>query len=252
MKQLFYIENEPDLQKIIIASAVMHVLFLFLVTVPLKTDEQKYKSYVVDLVAPAELRSPSIKSSAKKSAGPAVKAKPRPRKRVKAKSMPSQRVNREIERLKAISTISELKNKKKKEKANRLEVVKKNIYEGADEAADEVADAEVAGRINALRQKKLSGTGIPGKAKPGKNTDFYYALITQKIWSEWICLNCESEDFEVVISFHINKDGSVDSLKVVRSSGNSFYDNSAMKAVLKASPLPPPVLEDDCEVRFRP
>lgn len=248
MKQFLYTQNEPDLQKIIIASAVLHMLFLFLVTVPMKTNNKEYKSYVVDLVAPAELRSPSIKSPSKKTAGPAVKVKPRPRKRVKAKSMPSKKVNREIDRLQAISAIEKLKDKKQEEKANRLEVVKKNIYE--DEA--EASDAEVSDKIDALRKKKLGGAGISGNAKSGNNTDFYYALIQQKIWSEWICHNCESEDFEVIISFHINKDGSVDSLKVVRSSGNSFYDNSAMKAVQKASPLPPPVVEDDCEVRFRP
>ena len=239
MKQSFYIGKEPDLQKIIIASAVLHILFLLLITVPMTTNNKEYKNYVVDLVDPAEVRSHSITDTA---------AKPRPRKRVRAKSMPSRRVNREIERLSAISAISKLKDKKEEEKANRLEVVKKNIYEGGYEGLDE---AEVAGKIEELRQKKR-GAGIPGKPKPGKNTEFYYALITQKIWSEWICLNCESEDFEVVISFHINKDGSVDSLRVVRSSGNSFYDNSAMKAIRKASPLPPPVLEDDCEVRFRP
>ena len=244
MMQSLYIEKEPDLQKIIIASAVLHLLFLFLVTVPMKTSKKEYKSYVVDLVAPAELRSPSIKDAGRR----VVKAKPRPRKRVKAKSMPSQRVNREIERLQAISAISKLKNKKNEEKASRLEVVKKNIYEGGDEAADE----EVAGKIEALRQKKLAGAGIPGKAKPRKNTEIYYALISKQIWSEWICHNCESEDFEVVISFHINKDGSTDLLRIVRSSGNSYYDNSAIKAVRKASPLPPPALEDDCEVRFRP
>ncbi|GBE03704.1 MAG TPA: TonB C-terminal domain-containing protein [Nitrospirae bacterium] len=237
MKQSFYIGKEPDLQKIIIASAVLHILFLFLITIPMKTNEKEYKSYVVDLVAPAEIQSHTNSSRSSMKASP--------RKRVKAKTMPSQRVNREIERLQAISAISKLKDRKKEEKANRLEVVKKNIYEGPDAA-------EVAGKIEALRQKKLGVAGIPGKAKPGKNTEFYYALITQKIWSEWICLNCESEDFEVVISFHINKDGSVDSLRVIRSSGNSFYDNSAMKAIRKASPLPPPVLEDDCEVRFRP
>ncbi len=244
MMQSFYIEKEPDLQKIIIASAVLHLLFFFLVTLPVKTRGKEYKSYVVDLVAPAELRSPSIKDIGRR----VVKAKPRPRKRVKAKSMPSQRVNREIERLQAISAISKLKNKKNEEKASRLEVVKKNIYEGGAEEAD----AEVAGKIEALRQKKLAGAGIPGKVEPQKNTEFYYALITQKIWSEWICHNCESEDFVVAISFHINKDGSVGSLRIVRSSGNSFYDNSAMKAIQKASPLPPPVVEDDYEVRFSP
>lgn len=241
MKKSLCIEKEPDLQKIIIVSAVLHIFFIFLVTVPMKTNEKKYKSYVVDLVAPAEFRSPSIKKTDK----PSV-AKSRPRKKIKAKTMPSQKANREIERLQAISAISKLKNKKNKEKSNRLEIVKKNIYESGDEGA------EVAGKIEALRQKKLAGAGIPGTAKPGKNTEFYYALITQRIWNEWICHNCELEDFEVVISFHINKNGSVDSLRIVRSSGNSFYDNSAVKAIRKASPLPPPVLEDDCEVRFRP
>lgn len=240
MKQFFYTEKNPELQKIIIASALLHVLFLFLVTVPMKSNNKEYKSYVVDLVAPAEL-----KTSSQKEAAGQVKAKPKLLRRAKTKAMPSKRVNKEIDRLRAISAISKLKEKKDKDKLNRLDVVKQNLH-------DEAADAEVAGRIEELRKKKLSGAGIPGRAKPGKNTEVYYALITQKIWSEWICHNCETEDFEVIISFHINKDGSADSLKVVRSSGNSFYDNSAMKAVRKASPLPPPVLEDDCEVRFRP
>ena len=244
MKPSMYIGNEPDLQKIIITSAVVHILFLFLVTVPMKTNKKEYKSYVVDLVAPAELRSTSTKNTTV----PSAKKKSRPRRRVKAKSMPPKKVNRESERLQAISAISKLKNKQKEEKANRLEVVKKNIYEDGAEAED----AEVAGKIEALREKVRGGAGISGKSQSGNNTDYYYALITQKIWNEWICHNCESEDFEVVISFHINKDGSVDSLRVVRSSGNSFYDNSAMKAIRKASPLPPPILEDDCEVRFRP
>ena len=243
MMQSLYIEKESDLQKIIIASAVLHILFLFLVTAPMKTSKKEYKSYVVDLVAPAELRSPSIKDTGRR----VVKAKPRPRKRVKAKSMPSQRVNREIERLQAISAISKLKNKKNEEKADSLEVVKKNIYEGGDEAAD----GEVAGKIEALRKKKLAGAGSQGSIGTGKNTNYYYALIEQKIKGEWICHNCKNEDLEVVIGFHINKDGSVDSLRIVRSSGNSYYDNSAMKAVRKASPLPPPVLPDESEVRFR-
>lgn len=240
MKQSLYIDKEPDLQKLIIASAILHLIFIFLATVPIKTREKEYKSYFVDLVGPAEVRTPSKKS------GPSIKA--RPRRRVKAKTMPSKRVNKEVERIRAISAISKLKDRKKKEKANRLEVVKKKIYESESEGRDE----EVASKIDALRREKTGAAGIPGRAGPRKNTDLYYALITQKIWNEWICHNCESEDFEVVISFHINKDGSVDSLSIVRSSGNSYYDASAMKAIRKASPLPPPVLEDDCEVRFRP
>jgi TonB family protein len=37
---------------------------------------------------------------------------------------------------------------------------------------------------------------------------------------------------------------------VIKSSGNRLFDISTVKAVKKASPLPPPAVENEIEVRF--
>ncbi len=55
----------------------------------------------------------------------------------------------------------------------------------------------------------------------------------------------------------VNRDGKVLDLRVEKSSGNSLFDESAVRAVRRASPLPalPPVIADptmDIAIRFRP
>ena len=57
MKQYLSAGKEPNFQKIIITSAVLHLLFITLATMPLKTRDREYKSYYVNLVSPAALRS---------------------------------------------------------------------------------------------------------------------------------------------------------------------------------------------------
>ncbi len=56
MKQRLNIGKEPNIQKIIITSAVMHILFIALAAVPLRTKEREYKSYFVNLVAPIDIQ----------------------------------------------------------------------------------------------------------------------------------------------------------------------------------------------------
>ncbi|KPJ98888.1 MAG: hypothetical protein AMK71_10650, partial [Nitrospira bacterium SG8_35_4] len=59
-----------------------------------------------------------------------------------------------------------------------------------------------------------------------------------------------SRDLETLISFTMDKDGKVISHKIEESSGNYLFDLSAVKAILKASPLPPHPVEREIEVRF--
>ncbi len=87
--------------------------------------------------------------------------------------------------------------------------------------------------------------------QPLANANAYVALIREKIWSEWIYPDLNSSGLEVIISFMIDKEGKVTSPKIVESSGNNLYDYSAVKAILKASPLPPPAVEEEVEIRFR-
>jgi colicin import membrane protein len=224
MKQSLRIGKEPNFQKVVIASAVLHLLFISLITIPIKTKEREYKSYFVNLVEPVEIRkavkTPAIKAGQEKKGG-AVKVKPIPRRRVKAKSK---------------ADISLEKKKKEDELAMARE-----------------ADEAVARAIEGIRKKKLisvsKGAGIPSHVSSA-DSGSYYGLITKKIWSEWIPPDYDASGLEVIISIKIGKDGKVIEHEVEKSSGNIFFDRAASKAIIKASPLPTPPVEMEVGVRF--
>ena len=238
MKQYLYSAREPNFQKIIITSALIHVLFITLIAVPLKSRKREYKSYFVNIVTPAQLRrTPGPKTE--KSAA-TVKRKTAPRKRVKSKEgvalEPADRAIKEIKRLNAIGALA------KKKKQEELALAK------AREAEEARADA-----IESIRKKMMSnisvGPSVPGNAVSAE-AGSYHALIIEKIQGQWIHSKFASRDLEAIISFTMDKDGKVLSHKIERSSGNYLFDLSAEKAILKASPLPPHPVEREIEVRF--
>ena len=247
MKQSLNIGKEPDFQKIIITSAVMHLLLITLVAFPVKTNEREFKTYFVNLVAPAEIRGdtrvPALKKPVKNKTGKrAIKTKPNLKRRVKPKSKadmslePANRVAKEIERLSAISAISKKKRQKEEQTAEAGE-----------------SDNAIARAIEGIRKKKLisisRGLGIPSRVSSA-DAESYYALITEEIWSEWIPPDYTATGLEAIISIKINSDGKVVSREIEKSSGNTFFDRSASKAISKASPLPPPPVEMEIGVRF--
>ena len=235
MKQSLNIGKEPDFQKIIIASAVLHILFISLIIIPLKTKEREYKSYFVNIVGPAEIqrakKSPAS-DSGRKDKRRVVKAKKALKRRVEPKSKADislesdKKVAKEIERLRAIKALSKRKSKKGDDAAREIEVIKKKRYGNVSKAH-----------------------GIPGNVVSA-DSDSYYARVTQQIWSEWIYPDLDSKGLEVVISIQIGGDGKVISQEIEKSSGNLLFDRSAAKAILKASPLPPPPVEMEIGVRF--
>jgi colicin import membrane protein len=243
MKQSLNIGKEPNLQKIIIASIILHLLFITLVVIPIKTKEREYKSYFVPREFRRAVKAPAIKKSKTgKSEKGAIKVKSPLRRRVKPESKadmslePAERVTKEIERLRAISSLS----KKKKQKEERI-------------AKDREADEKIAHAIEVIR-KEMQGSAAEDRGIPGTRTsvdsESYYALITQKIWSEWIYPDFDSAGLEVIINIKIDKSGKVISQKIEKSSGNTLFDHSATKAISKASPLLPPPVEMEIGVRF--
>ncbi len=160
--------------------------------------------------------------------------KPAPRRRIAPKKgvslepeEPAKRVSKEIERLRALSALSKKKKGEKAEKAHEIQAIRQKIH------------GSVSIRM-----------GTPGD-QPLADANAYVALIRQKIWREWIYPDLNSSGLEVIISFTIDREGKVISPEIVDSSGNKLYDYSAVKAILKASPLPPPAVEEEVEIRFR-
>jgi len=245
MSQSLYIGKEPNFQKIIIASVIIHVFFITLVAIPLKSKKREYKSYFVNIVSPLELRRTAklaSKSKVTSSTKASIKQKATPRRRVKADSgvtlEPANRVKKEIERLRALSALT----KKKKEKEQQLAKAQQT-----DEARSKA--------IENIRGKKLASISVgPGTSSQVSSVakESYHALIIQQIQSNWVHSIFNSSDLEAIISFRLDHEGAVtnDNIKIEQTSGNALFDNSAVKAILKASPFPPHPVEKEIEVRF--
>jgi len=63
--------------------------------------------------------------------------------------------------------------------------------------------------------------------------------IEEKVRSNW-SLPGEFTGLAVTISVKVTRTGEVTLAEIVRSSGNSLFDESAVTALMKASPLPFP------------
>ena len=75
-------------------------------------------------------------------------------------------------------------------------------------------------------------------------SDFPYAWylrqILQKVQGEWQRQNRASEpDKKPLVFVEIQRDGSIRMPKIEQSSGNSLYDQAALRAIVQASPFPP-------------
>lgn len=243
MKHSLFAGKEPNLQKIVVASAILHLMFISLAVVPFKSREREFRSYHVRLTGP--LMEPGVRGE--KKTIPAAEKGPVPSKKIRRKLPPKEvvkapppgavkpppkadmtlestdRVSREIRRLRAISSLAR---KKGDEGRREIEVVKK-----------------------AAPGKGTKGAGMPGQgAHMGSSS--YYAQITEKIWKQWMYPGAESTGLETVVSIRIDREGRIVSREVEKSSGNNLFDRSALKALLKASPLPPPPVELEVGVRF--
>ena len=227
MRQSRSIGNEPNFSKIILISVILHLLFISIVAVPLRTKEG-YMTYHVTLVGP--LHTPRtgkpalIQEKAKRVASKkkAVKAPP------PEADMSIEEVAKEIERIRAISALSK-KREDGREKTREIRVGKE----------------KTAG-------KRLKDTGVHEGAAGGdrKGMDLYYDLISREIWQHWSYPDVRTSGLEVVISIRIDKTGRVISQEIEKFSGDILFDRSAIKAISKASPFPPPPEEVEIGVRF--
>jgi colicin import membrane protein len=94
-------------------------------------------------------------------------------------------------------------------------------------------------------------TSSSSQGKGGGPAD-YYSMITKEIWQQWVYPDTGKKDIEAIISVKILRDGTAIVQRVEKSSGNALFDRSAIRALAKASPLPPPPQEMEIGVRFYP
>jgi len=84
-------------------------------------------------------------------------------------------------------------------------------------------------------------TATAAAEAPDFKFGFYTKLIERKIGEAWSPPRIERDydTKEVVVTFVIITTGKVQEIQVEKSSGNTFFDQAALRAVYMANPLPP-------------
>jgi TonB family protein len=102
------------------------------------------------------------------------------------------------------------------------------------------------------------GIGIgPGEgAGSGGGVGFgfgsYLGILRRRIWQEWTQSPIYGVNQTCVVGLTVTRGGDITNIKLETSSGNSFYDNVAIRAVRNSSPMPPlPSGFPNSEQRFR-
>ncbi len=105
------------------------------------------------------------------------------------------------------------------------------------------------------QQSGAGQVGIGVNSPLGNRLGWYAELVRQRIAQNWQTngLDARAQSQPAIVSFYIMRDGSVRNPQVVQSSGNPSVDNTALRAVYSASPLPqlpPQITESYISAQF--
>ena len=117
-------------------------------------------------------------------------------------------------------------------------------------------------RHPAASQKNVSLVKV-GEMRGGELSQalmLYRALVNEKIESNWALPERSSRGkgkLEAVVVVRVRRDGTVFDIQFEQKSGDSYFDDSVLKAVLKSKPFPPfPDIyspkEEEIVIRFAP
>jgi colicin import membrane protein len=123
------------------------------------------------------------------------------------------------------------------------EIRKRAAASGASEKPRTKAVSEKPEKVEKPdKAGKAAGTaGQPGTTEMDAQMRDYYAMIWSRIKGQWALPPgiLRGEVLEAVIDVTILRNGAVTEVNFEKRSGNGYFDESALKAIRKASPLPP-------------
>jgi colicin import membrane protein len=147
----------------------------------------------------------------------------------------------------------------------------KNLESAIEKIRSEKESRQVESAIEGIRKKvTISSKGAVESHEPssrGASTDvmtikhkIYYNLIWKRIRSGWVLPDAAlagQKNLEAIIGIRISPNGQIEDIQFEKKSGNPIFDESALRAIQKANPLPPlpPGFEGerfDVGVRFTP
>ncbi len=83
------------------------------------------------------------------------------------------------------------------------------------------------------------GAGVVGEAGPAFPYPWYLKLIADKLDKQWHPSQDFQSDTVCSVAFTIHRDGQVSDQSVEKRSGDTYFDQLAVRAVMYSNPLPP-------------
>ncbi len=253
-----------------ILAVVVHVAFGALLGVSLRLQPEVVKpiyaepvqAVVVDLAAIAQEKKRKTdalkkkKAAEKKKKTDALQKKKAAEKKEKAEELKKKKAaekKKNAEELKkkkaeALKKKKAAEKKKKEEALKKKKAAEKKKKAEAKRKAEEQkrkAEAEKKRKAREKREREAAERKAAKEALARDERDAGSALgalvgaIEEKVRSNW-SLPGEFTGLAVTISVKVTRTGEVTLAEIVRSSGNSLFDESAVTALMKASPLPFP------------
>lgn len=228
---------------------------------------------VVDLIGGGEFREETTKAPA-----PAAREEEKPAPRGRTPSTPPRAPSRKGSKAapdgfapSQSAAVASLTDRLRKMRESRVEseAVRAAVEERRSEAAAREAvrsvGERVAHRIEAPPPASSGargaggGGGAQGTVRLSPELRDYFRRLEERVRSSWILPGTLARDaakLEVELRIMIEKDGRVSGERIERGSGNLYFDDSVLRAIRKASPLPVPPEqlrggEDHYEVGFR-
>jgi len=279
---LTHFSPDPRMGGMVFLSLFLHLMAVSAVFfIPNLASQRTYYSpvYSVRLVNVQPAPPPSKGSAElKKETQPPVSAPPVEKVKPKEKEKPVSLATKPKEDLTKVSeTIARIRKQREEKRVDaaidriRQRQEEKSIDTAIDRIRGEREAKQIDSAIERIRKKVTIGsagaieTGETGTG--GASSGFmsikhkmYYNLIWQRIRSAWVLPEGAlggKKDLETIIAIRIAKDGRIEDIQFEKKSGNPHLDDSALRAIKKANPLPPlpPGFEGDkfdVGVRFTP
>jgi protein TonB len=114
------------------------------------------------------------------------------------------------------------------------------IYRPQPLRENQLTSSQAPAAQSPMFQKQGGAVGLGQNSTLGSRFGAYADLVAQRVTEKWQNSSLAGQSTPMaVITFDIQRDGSIRNAKVAQSSGNSTMDFSALRAVMDASPFPP-------------
>jgi TonB family protein len=236
-----------EFRKLLAASAVAHLLLAVVLAVRIQPElDLEPTPVMVDLIAPAQAPAAPTEKAA-----PAAPAQPKPLPE-KVVMLPKEKPPLPKPQPQPAQPTPE-----PKPQAKPVPAPPRPEPAAPTKTAEEIL-ADLRSRVDS-RGDEASSVIAAIRAKQGGRFDpegaAYHKKVRALLQSNWVGVGAFANDpaLEARFSVRVDAAGGILSVDLVHSSGNTFYDDSAERAIRKSAPLPPPPRGAmELDVRFRP